>query len=185
MGTKENPGNFDCYHEAAPNEPLFVLLGRDPVAPLLVAMWIELRRAIGDGNLDKLNEAEACCDHMLNYLLHPDRPKKGEFTRKELLAKAVIAMRNEFPRMAIKAAPEHLKMSMQVASDYYYELKTLIRNNTGLQERARSQAAHLFEQGHCLESARVWTAKNVDGGVVAVYLAELDHVSLNWKTLKP
>lgn len=36
MGTKNRPGTFDCYAAAGPDEPLFVLLGRDPVAPLLV-----------------------------------------------------------------------------------------------------------------------------------------------------
>ncbi|HAW11807.1 MAG TPA: aspartate decarboxylase, partial [Chloroflexi bacterium] len=30
MGTKNNPGKFDCYDDAHPDEPMFVLLGRDP-----------------------------------------------------------------------------------------------------------------------------------------------------------
>ena len=29
MGTKNNPGKFDCYEHAKPDEPMFVLLGRD------------------------------------------------------------------------------------------------------------------------------------------------------------
>ena len=28
MGTKNNPGRFDCYGNAEPDEPIFVLLGR-------------------------------------------------------------------------------------------------------------------------------------------------------------
>lgn len=39
MGTKENPGKFDCYSKAAPDEPMFVLLARDPSAPYLVMAW--------------------------------------------------------------------------------------------------------------------------------------------------
>lgn len=30
MGTKNNPGPFDCYKAALPDEPVFVLLARDP-----------------------------------------------------------------------------------------------------------------------------------------------------------
>ena len=39
MSTKNNPGNFDCYANAAPDEPMFVLLARDPIAPILVRIW--------------------------------------------------------------------------------------------------------------------------------------------------
>lgn len=44
MGTKDNPGEFDCYANAAPDEPMFVLLARDPVAPEVVEHWVKLRR---------------------------------------------------------------------------------------------------------------------------------------------
>lgn len=30
MGTKNDPGQFDCYAKALPDEPMFVLLARDP-----------------------------------------------------------------------------------------------------------------------------------------------------------
>jgi hypothetical protein len=39
MGTKENPGNYDCYAKAAPDEPIFTLRGKDPIAPYLVRIW--------------------------------------------------------------------------------------------------------------------------------------------------
>lgn len=39
MGTKENPGEFDCYANALPDEPMFVLLARDELAPSVVATW--------------------------------------------------------------------------------------------------------------------------------------------------
>lgn len=49
MGTKNNPDKFDCYAKAEPDEPLFVLLGRDYLAGHLVAIWAHMRR----GDVDK------------------------------------------------------------------------------------------------------------------------------------
>jgi hypothetical protein len=43
-GTKVNPGDEDCYSAALPDEPLFVLLARDPSAPDLVMQWAYHRR---------------------------------------------------------------------------------------------------------------------------------------------
>jgi hypothetical protein len=48
MSTKNNPGKYDCYAKAAPDEPMFVLLARDPVAPFLVSLWAKVR--MGDAN---------------------------------------------------------------------------------------------------------------------------------------
>lgn len=39
MGTKNNPAAFDCYSNAPPDEPMFILLARDPNAPNLVRQW--------------------------------------------------------------------------------------------------------------------------------------------------
>lgn len=39
MSTKLNPGAFDCHGAALPDEPMFVLLARDPLAPALVRQW--------------------------------------------------------------------------------------------------------------------------------------------------
>jgi hypothetical protein len=43
MGTKANPGRFDCYAKARPDEQIFVLLERDPLAPFLVSIWSKVR----------------------------------------------------------------------------------------------------------------------------------------------
>lgn len=43
MGTKNNPAPNDCYTKAEADEPLFVLLARDPVAGHLVSIWAKLR----------------------------------------------------------------------------------------------------------------------------------------------
>lgn len=48
MGTKNNPGQFDCYANAAPDEPMFVLLGRDRHAAGLVQLWALLRARAGE-----------------------------------------------------------------------------------------------------------------------------------------
>lgn len=63
MGTKNNPGAFDCYANADPDEPMFVLLGRDPMAPSLVRAWAEMRRNAGEPQA-KVDEAHECADAM-------------------------------------------------------------------------------------------------------------------------
>lgn len=80
MGTKNDPGKFDCYASAAPDEPLFTLLARDNLAPGLVRLWAQIREsdvygAIGTFNQlvqnapfttasEKAAEARACADDM-------------------------------------------------------------------------------------------------------------------------
>ena len=48
MGTKLIPGEFDCYAAALPNEPIFVLLGRDPDFARLVLSWANQRERMID-----------------------------------------------------------------------------------------------------------------------------------------
>jgi len=72
LGTKLNPGKFDCYENAAPDEPMFVLLARDPVAPILVDLWAELRdltrgRPASGPQWDKIQEAMACAQNMREW----------------------------------------------------------------------------------------------------------------------
>lgn len=43
MGTKKSPGEFDCYAVALPDEPMFVLLARDPDFKRLVISWANQR----------------------------------------------------------------------------------------------------------------------------------------------
>ena len=44
MGTKNNPGKYDCYAKADPDEPVFTLRGKDVSAPYLVRMWAAVRQ---------------------------------------------------------------------------------------------------------------------------------------------
>ena len=39
MGTKADPGEFDCYGAAATDEPVFILRANDPLAPAVVEAW--------------------------------------------------------------------------------------------------------------------------------------------------
>ena len=43
MGSKIQPGKFDCYANALPDEPMFVLLARDPDFFRLVRKWAKRR----------------------------------------------------------------------------------------------------------------------------------------------
>jgi len=45
MGTKNNPGKYDCYKKALPDEPIFVLLARDPDFSAIVNEWANRRTA--------------------------------------------------------------------------------------------------------------------------------------------
>jgi hypothetical protein len=64
MGSKNNPGKFDCFTAAEPDEPMFVLLGRDPTASFLVADWAELREKLGKTSAEKIAEARVCARNM-------------------------------------------------------------------------------------------------------------------------
>jgi hypothetical protein len=63
MGTKLKPGAYDCYENAEPDEPMFVLLARDPLAPTLVRMWASQRWQEHE-NPAKVAEARACAEAM-------------------------------------------------------------------------------------------------------------------------
>lgn len=65
MATKRKPGKYDCYEKAGDDEPMFILLGRDPTAWLVVTLWVRLRMYLGqrvsDGQID---EARQCAQEM-------------------------------------------------------------------------------------------------------------------------
>ena len=81
MGTKNNPGRIDCYANAAPDEPIFVLRATDKGAFLTVRVWAEVYRARkqaigewGEGQTAKYLEALRCANDMELYY-------KEHFTR--------------------------------------------------------------------------------------------------------
>ena len=73
MGTKNNPGLFDCYQNAEPDEPMFVLLARDADAPDIVHVWADVRElAIKAGRKPEsdyamVEEARACANAMREW----------------------------------------------------------------------------------------------------------------------
>lgn len=66
MGTKNEPGNFDCYGKAEDDEPMFTLLARDPLAPALVRLWADLR-TLTRGESAKVEEAQQCAEAMEDW----------------------------------------------------------------------------------------------------------------------
>lgn len=68
MATKNNPGPFDCYEKADPDEPMFVLLGRDRFAASLVYLWA-LAREPEVRKVEKVREARECAQSMLEWLV--------------------------------------------------------------------------------------------------------------------
>jgi hypothetical protein len=77
MGTKNNPGQYDCYANALPDEPMMVLLGRDPLAPALTQIWAMIRagnRAEARRTFDELMEGPQSAV----YVLHPEQDKALE-----------------------------------------------------------------------------------------------------------
>lgn len=67
MGTKNRPGPFDCYANAAPDEPMFVLLGRDKHAAALVNLWAAMRLLDGE-DVSKVDEAVTTANSMVEWL---------------------------------------------------------------------------------------------------------------------
>lgn len=66
MGTKLKPGTYDCYANAEPDEPMFVLLGRDVDAPALVELWAQRREQRGEDPA-KVKEARDCAKAMQRF----------------------------------------------------------------------------------------------------------------------
>jgi len=67
MGTKNNPGRFDCYHAAEPDEPMFVLLARDLSASCLIQIWAGMRTK----DADMLHTGIANAMSMFKHAPHP------------------------------------------------------------------------------------------------------------------
>lgn len=82
MGTKNNPGQYDCYVKAEPDEPMFILLARDESAPLLVEIWRLIKLEEQTQPSAKLGEALICADAMRRWRTERLRRlaglKKGE-----------------------------------------------------------------------------------------------------------
>ncbi len=76
MSTKQNPGRFgDMYSAALPDEPIFVLMARDPSAPDAVRHWALNAHKAGH-DPDKIMEALAVAAAMDKWrLANANRPE--------------------------------------------------------------------------------------------------------------
>jgi hypothetical protein len=68
MGTKLNPGEFDCLEKLQPNEPFFILRGQDRSAAKCVRDWAARAQAEGV-NPAKVAEAWHVADEMDRYAI--------------------------------------------------------------------------------------------------------------------
>lgn len=73
MGTKSNPGEFDCYAKAADDEPIFTLRSKDPLAPIFIRMWIAVR---GGNVLELFSLLADLVQAGMQYSMTPDDPEK-------------------------------------------------------------------------------------------------------------
>ena len=55
MGTRNNPGAFNCYAAALPDEEIFTVLARDPAMPATILFWVGERSRLG-----KIETEEDC-----------------------------------------------------------------------------------------------------------------------------
>lgn len=76
MGTKNNPSAFDCYANAAPDEPYFVLLARDKHAPTLIWLWALLRE-LEQEDVAKVAGARDIVEDMLKWQVANGRKTVG------------------------------------------------------------------------------------------------------------
>jgi hypothetical protein len=73
MGTKTDPGKFDCYGNAEPDEPMFILLARDLAAPETVEAWANKRVDMIEAGLKPhsdwkmIDEARECANKMRDW----------------------------------------------------------------------------------------------------------------------
>ncbi len=92
MGTKNTPGAFDCYANAEPDEPMFILLGRDRDAASLVRLWALMRHAAGEDE-KKVTEALQCAEAMDGWLRKIDKDPVAAAARySEVFVKASEGM---------------------------------------------------------------------------------------------
>lgn len=62
MGTKKNPGKFDCLAKIGDDEPFFVLRAQDMSAPGLIDAWVTKNK--NSVSPDKLKEARDLAENM-------------------------------------------------------------------------------------------------------------------------
>lgn len=121
MGTKDKPSPFDCYQNAAPDEPMFILLARDASAPNLVRRWVQLREERGGAKPEKLAEALECAREMERWKLEKDAQIPPTTLAEVIVQKFFPPGPPDDPMLQFFAY-EHLPVAMQAASRPFCEL---------------------------------------------------------------
>jgi hypothetical protein len=67
MGTKLNPGKYDCLAKAEPDEPVFVLRAKDPNAATLVWLWATMAEMQSVHEPEKVAESRQCVAAMVEW----------------------------------------------------------------------------------------------------------------------
>lgn len=106
MSTKINPGRFNCYAAAMPDEPIFTILARDPAFPATVDFWRSCRIDFGknksDDDLDRLvaakDEADAAVRWREANLVGPDGEPTWRAPRQFVTDEPPIAIDTRVPR---------------------------------------------------------------------------------------
>ncbi len=166
--TKENPGAFDCYTSAAPDEPLFVLLARDKHAPTLIWLWAVLRELDGEDTA-KVNEARDCAMAMVAWASAHGRKSVG-------LGQAALAGSMELVRIVNAAVRQaNLRASQNEATPHEIFRFWLAQTNFEAAPGARdfpvgSRISYLEHGNNRIATVRGYTS--VDGEVVLVVEAE-------------
>jgi len=64
INTLETPGEFDALSTLRPDEPYFLLIGRDRLAPGLVLQWADARRklALAEGRAELEHDLRKCTE---------------------------------------------------------------------------------------------------------------------------
>lgn len=96
MGTKNKPGQFDCYANALDDEPMFVLLARDKKAAQCVRQWAaayENEKTLGNKPMtpeqySKWYEAIRCADAMEEWNKNFHNQRRVEQQKNTFAAKA-------------------------------------------------------------------------------------------------
>ncbi len=86
MGTKRNPGLYDCHHAADPDEPIFTLRGKDPTSATIVRAWVVLREHLADKGVierdeNQVNEALSLASQLEQYARHLGKEEAIDFLR--------------------------------------------------------------------------------------------------------
>jgi hypothetical protein len=76
MGTKSDPGEYDCYAAAASDEPVFTLRANNKFTPTLIWLWASLSELDGE-DPKKVAEARSCVTDSLRWAKEHDRPVAG------------------------------------------------------------------------------------------------------------